>query len=296
MNAAVSSDVGLKIGRYRVLKTLATALTTEVYHAVDQKQNREVALKVLRGEHVSNSEHRANLQHEYDVAQKVKHARVISVYEVNVDHQPPYLAMEWFDAPNMKHWVQQGVDRYAYYVTMIIGQAAEAVGCFNDRGWVHRDIKPDNFLVSTNADVKLIDFALAQKKRGTLGKLLAGKSKVQGTRSYMSPEQIRGEPADQRADVYSFGCTIFELVTGRPPYAGANTDELLNKHLKAPIPQPHTTNSEVTREFSDLVRRTMAKQPQDRPATMADFLAEFHTMTVFRQTPAKQPLVLDEKT
>ena len=105
----------------------------------------------------------------------------------------------------------------------------------HEQGWIHRDIKPDNFLVNEEGDVKLIDFALAARERKGLGKLF-GRTKVQGTRSYMAPEQIRGKGLDARTDIYSFGCMLYELVSGRLPFTGVSPEELLRKHLYAPIP------------------------------------------------------------
>ena len=114
--------------------------------------------------------------------------------------------------------------------------------------------------------MKLIDLALATRVRRGLARLLALKSKVQGTRSYMSPEQIRGQVLDQRADVYSFGCTIHELIAGKPPFTGASSTELLNKHLKSTPPSLDALDRNVTMEFARLVRKTLAKDPAGRPA------------------------------
>lgn len=140
--------------------------------------------------------------------------------------------------------------------------------------------------MKADGEVKLIDFALAVKKKGGLARLFAGKTKVQGTRSYMSPEQIRGLPLDPRADIYSFGCMIHELLGGKPPYTGTSTNDLLNKHLRSPIPPLQAANRNVRDEFAQLVRRTLAKKPEDRPESMAEFLREMRTMEVFKVPPA----------
>jgi serine/threonine protein kinase len=151
---------------------------------------------------------------------------------------------------------------------------------------VHRDIKPDNFLLKPSGETKLIDFALAVKKKGAIGRLFSGKTKVQGTRSYMSPEQIRGQSLDARADVYSFGCMIYELLGGKPPYTGSTTNELLNKHLRSPIPPLQASNKNVHDDFAALAKMMLAKKPEERPHSMEDFLHELRMIKVFKNPPA----------
>ena len=194
--------------------------------------------------------------------------------------------MEWCEFPNMKHLILQGAEDSQLLIPKIIGRLAR-VWVFEQQGYVHRDIKPENFLVAANGDVKLIDLGLATKIRPNwLARLLTRRSKVQGTRSYMSPEQIRGAALDQRADVYSFGCTIHELVSGKPPFTGASSDELLTKHLKTPPPSLDVVNPNITPEFAQLVRRTLAKDPAGRPNTIGEFLEEFRQCRVFRLVPS----------
>ena len=147
-------------------------------------------------------------------------------------------------------------------------------------------MKPDNFLVDPEGTAKLIDFALAVRKKGGLARLFAGKSKIQGTRSYMSPEQIRGQPLDQRADLYSFGCMIYELLGGKPPYTGSTTNELLNKHLKSAVPPLQASNRNVSDQFAELARRLLAKKPSERPESMTEFLREMRAAKVFKVPPA----------
>ena len=118
-----------------------------------------------------------------------------------------------------------------------------------------------------------------------IGKLITPKSKVQGTRSYMSPEQIRGSALDDRADLYSLGCTLFELASGKPPFTGASANDLLMKHLKASPPSLESANRNVTPEFARLVRRAMAKKPSARQKSTADFLSELRVTPVFRVDP-----------
>jgi serine/threonine protein kinase len=153
---------------------------------------------------------------------------------------------------------------------------------------VHRDVKPDNFLVGENGEVKLIDFALAVRRKKGLARLFSTRSKVQGTRSYMSPEQIRGQPLDERADIYSYGCVAYELLGGKPPYTGTSTNELLNKHLRAAIPPAQASNRNVTDEFAALMKSMLAKKPEDRPQSMDDVLTELRVTPLFKVPPASR--------
>ena len=164
-------------------------------------------------------------------------------------------------------------------------EAAEGLAHLNKLGWVHRDVKPDNFLVNDQGEVKLIDLGLAVRARRGLAKWLTLRSKIQGTRSYISPEQLRGGAVDQRADVYSFGCTIHELLAGKPPFTGTNAQELLMKQLKSPPPPLEAANSNITPEFAQLVRRCLAKDPAARVQSLDEFLEGFRACRVFRITP-----------
>jgi serine/threonine protein kinase len=198
--------------------------------------------------------------------------------------------MELFPAPNLKQHIQGNFDVLAPLVRNCIVQAAEGLAYFHTQGWIHRDIKPDNFLMSLDGDVKLIDFALAARHRTGFRRLLpsfAFNRKIQGTRSYMSPEQIRGKRLDQRADVYSFGCMMYELLCGKVPFTGNSTADLLNKHLRLAPPSVQAINRDVSDSAAQLLRRLLAKQPKDRPRDMTEFLREFHAIEVFKNPPAQ---------
>ncbi|HND51204.1 MAG TPA: serine/threonine-protein kinase [Pirellulaceae bacterium] len=274
------------LGAYRRLRIIRAGATCQVWEAIHDGDSRRVAIKLPQPEHISNKEEIEFLRHEFEVAQNFKHTNVIEVYEFNIDKGTPYLVMELSTAKNLKIVMRQGLEPMIPLIPKIIEQAAAGLQYMHEQNWVHRDIKPDNFLVSDEGDVKLIDFAIAQRPATGLAKGLAmlfGKrGAVQGTRSYMSPEQIRNDPLDCRADIYSFGCLLFELVTGKLPYTGLNADDLLAKHLRAPVPQPLVANNQLTNEFAGLLTRMMAKNRDDRPKSMEDFLKMFRTMRVFK--------------
>ena len=273
------------IGPYRLLNVVHTGHGCVLWQAYDDAKQRIVGIKTLRDDFRKDREQIGYLRCEYKVGRKVAHPRIIGVYAFDSDRGTPYLAIEWFAAPNMKQRILQGLDKVGPLTATIVAQAAEALGYFNRMGWVHRDIKPDNFLVADDGSVKLIDFALARRSRRGLAKWLTPRSKIQGTPSYISPEQIRGMAVDERSDLYSLACTLHELVSGKPPFTGVNQNDLLMKHLKSSPPSLEASNPNVTAEFANLIRRALAKDPNARPETVDDFLVEFRMIRPFRVMP-----------
>ncbi len=274
------------LGPYHLLNVVHTGHASQIWQAYDDANKRVVGVKTLRNTADDAREQLRLLQREYAVGRSIKHPRIIEMYAFDWHHGQPYVAMEWFSAPNMKQRLLQGWETLVPIIPKIIENSLEALSQFHHSGWVHRDIKPDNFLVTDDGDVKLIDFALARRRRRGLAKWLTPRSKIQqGTKSYMSPEQIRGLPLDDRADLYSFACTIHELIAGKPPFTGVNVNDLLTKHLRTSPPSLEALRPGVTPAFAQLLRRAMAKDRNARPKTVDDFLREFRMMRVFRSMP-----------
>ena len=281
---------GTYLGPYRILSEIRSGSTCVVCDGINDSTGERAALKILEGDLAKNRVELGYLKHEYEVGKPLDHPHVIRIYTLGRDKGAHYLAMELFASPNLKQRIVQGVEALAPLAPTWIRGAAEGLAYFHSHGWIHRDIKPDNFLVNDQGDVKLIDFALASKPKGLLGRLLSGRVKIQGTRSYMSPEQIRGQSLDQRADIYSFGCMVHELLSGKPPYTGVSTQDLLTKHLRSPIPPVQANNRNVTDDFAALVKAMLAKNPDDRPPSMDDVLGEIRTRQVFKiPPPARKP-------
>jgi serine/threonine protein kinase len=255
---------------------------TEIWQAYHDGEQERYCLKTLAMRSRRNREHLRYLRWEANMMEKVAHPRVIATKGFHVDRGRPYLVMEWWAAPNMKSRIRLGITSIMPLVPRIVEEAAEGLGHVHDMGFVHRDVKPENFLVDDEGEVKLIDFALAHQVRGPLARLLAGRPKVQGTRSYIAPEQIRRVSPMPSADVYSFGCTAFELLAGRPPFTASSAKELLSKHLRSAPPLLTAVNKDVTPEFAELIRSCMAKDPSKRPQTMSDFRMKLRGMRIFR--------------
>ena len=290
MQGMVSPLAGIserRIGSYRLLRLLMTGQNSQVWEVMHDAQQRRYALKMLLPDRRDDKEQIGYLKNEFAIGSTFDHPRVVRVHEIGTVDRSPYLVLEFYPYPNMKFYIQQDFKKIAHMVPQIIEQAAEGLAYFHSKDLVHRDVKPENYLVSPEGEVKLIDFAMAQKRKTGLAKLFGGKGKIQGTRSYMSPEQIRGQPLDIRSDVYSFGCSIHELVGGKTPFTGNDTQELLTKHLRAQPPSLVMVNSNVTSEFARLVQRLLAKKPEDRPPSMEAFLREFRDLKVYKEPPAE---------
>jgi serine/threonine protein kinase len=198
------------------------------------------------------------------------------------DKKKPYLVLEWYPELNLKILISKGYDSYAHFLPKIIPDMAKALAYLHEKGWVHRDVKPDNFLYGESGGLKLIDFALA--KKCTSG-MFSFQRKAQGTASYIAPEQILTRKVDPRSDVYSLGCTFFELIAGRPPYTGGTINDLLQKHITSAIPPITARNKNVTPEMAEIVQLCLAKDPKDRPSSSKDLYDMVKTIRVYKQTP-----------
>ncbi|MEM6979982.1 MAG: serine/threonine-protein kinase [Planctomycetota bacterium] len=276
------------LGPYRLARLIRAGSTAQVWEAIDAAgKNDRFALKILNQASRTDKTELAALKHEFNVGKEMKSPRIIRMLDHRVDNGTPYLVLELFSELNLKQALRRGPDSLAFMVDKIIEQAAEGLYYMHTKGWIHRDIKPDNYLVSRDGTTKLIDFTIAEKKRSGVGKMFYKAKTVQGTRSYMSPEQIRGKYCDERADLYSFGCVLYELVTGKPPFTGQTPNDLLSKHLNASIPSAIVHNDNVSKEFADMIKRLMAKQPDGRPPSVWEFLKEFRSMQVWRKKPRK---------
>ncbi|MFO0011623.1 MAG: serine/threonine-protein kinase [Planctomycetota bacterium] len=273
------------LGSYRLARLIRLGSTCQVWEAIHDKDGKRVALKVLRPEQRGNKEEIAFLKHEYDVARELSHRNVIKLIDYVTGAETPFIVLELFSELNLKMAMRRGPEPIAYQLPSIVEQASEGLYYLHSKGYVHCDIKPDNLLLSRQWEVKLIDFTIAKKIKSGLGKLFGGKTKVEGTRSYMSPEQIRGQSLDPRSDIYSMGCMLYELIVGRAPYTGNTPNELLSKHLSASIPSALVNNENVSPEFNNILRKMLAKKPEDRPQSMWDVLKMIRATPIFKKPP-----------
>jgi eukaryotic-like serine/threonine-protein kinase len=237
----------------------------------------------------------AELKHEFQVGSTLDHPNVIKTYDFGTTNNGAFMLLELFKVPNLKQQIiSGGYKKLQHRAKPILTAAAAGLAHLHEKGWVHRDVKPDNFLVRENDNlVKLIDFNLTRKLAGALSRLLGMKTSVQGTPSYMAPEQIRGQALDRRTDIYAFGCMVHEFFSGKTPFTANTPNELLQRHLSSK-PQPLTVfDKNITPEFAAYVQRLMAKDAKDRPANMKDVMMEIKTQKMF-YSPPQPPSEEDE--
>lgn len=284
---------GDSIGGYRIQNLLQTGQTSQVFEVVEMQSMRHFAMKVLLPEAAKNADHRKTLLHEAEVGKKLAHPNVIKIISVNKSPELPFYIMEFFPSGSLKARIQKKDTAFLHeFIDKIVKQAATGLAYMNASGYIHRDVKPDNILVNSLGETKLIDFAISHQPPKGMAKLFHRKGgKAQGTRSYMSPEQIRGEILDSRADIYSFGATFFDVITGRPPFRGKDSQDLLTKHIaEKPVP-PKQLNPEVTDEFNALILHMLAKKKEDRPRDFHDVLMKLRSIRVFKAHHAPKQTV-----
>lgn len=276
------------IDGYRLRTHLQTGQTSQVYEVVELASNRHFAMKMLLPETARSREHRRLLFHEADVGKALSHPNIIRIVKVNKNRDLPYFVMEYFPSGSLRtRLLAKETGFIQEHLHKILRGAATGLAFMNATGWVHRDVKPDNMLVNASGEMKWIDFAIAYKIPTGLSKMFHGRKTSMGTRSYMSPEQIRGMALDGRADIYSFGATSYELATGRPPFRGRDATDLLHKHITDKPVNPVNFNPNLTDEFAALVLHMLQKKKEDRPKDFHEVLMALRSVRIYKNLPDK---------
>ena len=270
-----------RLGTLTLVRQIGLGRHCQIWEAVDERSGQRVAVKAIVPSAAADAAPRRLLEHELKVARAVRHPMIIHIDRFSDDGGLPHLVMELFPHPNLKRQIAAGVAPLAAKVPRIVTDLALALDHMHSRGWVHRDVKPDNVLAAADGLVKLIDLAIAARTTGPIGRLFGGRGQAQGSHSYMPPEQIRGLPVDARADIYALGCTMFELLAGRPPFTAANHNDLLNKHVSAAAPAVEVINSHASAGISRLIRQMLAKKPAARPASMQEVIGRLREIHFF---------------
>ena len=267
--AANAELIGKKLGRFRVFALLGQGGMGVVYRAEDEVLRRDVALKVLPLSFAADEERRRRFLREARSAAAVNHPNIATIYEVGEGEGRIYIAMELVAGRSLARIL--ATSRPSVEEAVELGrQILRGLGKAHEAGLVHRDLKPDNVMVTPEGAVKLLDFGLAKAREparvnlGDADTAMTEDGRLVGTPLYMSPEQARGRPLDARSDLFSFGVLLYELLTGKRPFTGATSTDLLSAILRDRPPPPSALEPQVPADLSALVERCLAKEPSDR--------------------------------
>ena len=267
LTGAVPREGEVFASRYRVESILGHGGMGIVLKVRDLQLEEDVALKVVRPELAQDEAFLHQLKQEIRLARRITHRFVLRTHDFGESDGVPFVTMEYLKGVTLlKLMSDRGRLPFTLFLR-ISRQLAEGLEAAHAVGVVHRDIKPLNVLFDIRGDVKLMDFGLAAP---VAAKGLSEDGMIFGTPRYMSPEQVRGERVDPRADLYSFGVLLFELCAGDPPYDSTQFTDLLRMHLEAPIPRLQDVAPGLPRELSQFVERLMAKSKEDRPQTATE--------------------------
>lgn len=257
-----------------------------VYRAYDKTLDEQVALKVLRDLTLETDPNaRERFRREVLAARKISHPNVVRLHDLYDVDGVDFVAMEYVDGESLREILEQNRHLSPGFVRRLGMEVLQALQACHDAGVVHRDVKPDNLLVTDDGTTKLIDFGIA--KFGTGDEKLTATQKVLGTPAYMSPEQLCGEPVDLRSDLYSFAAVLFELLTGRPPFVGPTPISIAFAHCRNEPSPPSDHRPELSSDWDDLVLKALSKERATRFSSAEQMRAALSDLQA--QTTEKEP-------
>jgi tRNA A-37 threonylcarbamoyl transferase component Bud32 len=291
-------EPGSRVARYEIVAHLATGGMGEVYRARDVQLDRVVALKVLPGHQTENPAALERFRREARAAARLSHKNIVTLYDSGQDGDVWFLALEFIDGIDLHSRIAAKGRLNPEEALAITRQAAKALDHAFQHGIVHRDVKPSNFLLTRQGPklrVKLTDFGLARGAHEEEGFRVTRDGTTVGTIDYMAPEQaFDSASADVRSDIYSLGCTLYHMLAGRPPFAEGGLGERLFKHCQVDPPDVRDLNPAVSEAAWAVLRRMLAKQPEDRFQTPAELLEALRQLRGDEPAPAAPPPSLDE--
>lgn len=249
--------------RYEIIKTIGEGGMANVYLAKDIILDRNVAIKVLRGDLASDEKFVRRFQREALSASSLSHPNIVEIYDVGEDDGDYYIVMEYVEGKNLKQLLKKRGKLTAAEVVDIMLQITSAMGVAHDSLIIHRDLKPQNILIKDDGEVKITDFGIAMALNSTQ---LTQTNSAMGSVHYFPPEQANGKGSTLKSDVYSLGIMMYELLTGTLPFRGDNAVEIALKHLKEPIPSIRTELPELPQSIENIIIRATAKNPKNRYA------------------------------
>lgn len=262
--------MGMVIGeRYEILEKIGTGGMSDVYKAKDHKLNRHVAVKVLKQEFSENASFVSKFRVEAQAAAGLMHPNIVNVYDVGQENGIYYIVMELVEGITLKKYIEKKARLSIKEALSIAIQVAMGIEAAHNNHIIHRDIKPQNVIISKEGKVKVTDFGIA--KAATSNTIT---SNVMGSVHYTSPEQARGGYSDEKSDIYSLGITLFEMLTGRVPFNGETTVAIAIKHIQEEMPSPRNFVSEIPVSVEQIVFKCCQKSPDRRYQSMGELIKD----------------------
>ena len=260
--------------RYKVIKAIGEGGMANVYLAWDTILEREVAVKVLRGDLADDEKFVRRFQREANSASSLRHPNIVEMYDVGEDNGKYFIVMEYVNGKTLKSLIKK---RGALNLTEAIDimlQLASGIACAHDSYIIHRDIKPQNVLILEDGRVKITDFGIAMALNSNE---LTQTNSVMGSVHYLPPEQASGAGSTIKSDIYSLGILMFELLTGKVPFKGDNAVEIAIKHMKDPIPSVCAINPSIPQSVENIILKACAKNPKNRYDSANDMYEDLRT-------------------
>ena len=262
--------IGMIIGdRYEILEKIGTGGMSDVYKAKDHKLNRPVAVKVLKQEFSENANFVSKFRIEAQAAAGLMHPNIVNVYDVGEENGIYFIVMELVEGITLKKYIEKKARLSVKEAVSIAIQVSMGIEAAHNNHIIHRDIKPQNIIISKEGKVKVTDFGIA--KAATSNTIT---SNVMGSVHYTSPEQARGGYSDEKSDIYSLGVTMFEMLTGRVPFNGETTVAIAIKHIQEEMPSPREFVSEIPISVEQIVFKCCQKSPDRRYQSMGELVGD----------------------
>ena len=253
---------GQKINdRYQIIKSIGEGGMANVYLAYDTILDRDVAVKILRGDLSNDEKFVRRFQREALNASSLSHPNIVEVYDVGEDNGQYFIVMEYIEGKNLKDLLKKRGKLTVSEVVDIMGQIADGLSIAHDSYIIHRDIKPQNIMILENGMVKITDFGIAMAMNATQ---LTQTNSVMGSVHYLPPEQASGKGSTLKSDIYSMGILMYELLTGVLPYRGENAVEIALKHLKEPLPSIRDEVEDIPQSVENVILKSASKNPKNR--------------------------------
>jgi serine/threonine-protein kinase len=254
--------------RYQILKELGRGGMGIVYQAYDKQLKEQVAIKILSPLLSHDSDALERMKREVSAARRVTHPNVIRIHDISELNGLHFVSMEYFEGTNLKDYIRKNGALSLMEAYNIAAQICEALETAHRQGVVHRDLKSQNVIVNPLKQVKIIDFGLA---RSLHLEGMTASGLIMGTPEYMAPEQVSGKKVDERADIYSLGVILYELMTGRVPFTGDSAIAVGFKQLKEDPPMPREVNPAILPEMEAVILKALAKDPLSRYQSVSEF-------------------------